>query len=97
MKTKKIPQRKCVICAEHFDKKDLFRIVKDKTGNSFYDITGKANGRGYYICKSENCINKARKHKQFSEIITDEVYDVLLEKSGIIKDKKTMEGGAANE
>ena len=32
---KKIPQRTCVICHSKFDKRDLFRIVSDKSGEIF--------------------------------------------------------------
>ncbi|MGL4607818.1 MAG: YlxR family protein, partial [Eubacteriaceae bacterium] len=48
---KKIPQRTCIICHSKFDKKDLLRIVLNKEGEIFYDPTGKANGRGTYLCK----------------------------------------------
>ncbi|MBK5243777.1 MAG: YlxR family protein [Eubacteriaceae bacterium] len=55
---KKIPQRTCVICHSKFDKRDLLRIVSDNSGQIFFDPTGKANGRGAYLCKSEECINQ---------------------------------------
>jgi len=55
---KKIPQRTCVICHSKFDKRDLLRIVSDNSGEIFFDPTGKANGRGAYLCKSEECINQ---------------------------------------
>ena len=51
MAEKKQPVRTCIACREEFDKKDLLRIVKDKEGNISVDVTGKANGRGAYICK----------------------------------------------
>ena len=55
---KKIPQRTCVICHSKFDKRDLLRIVSDKSGEIFFDPTGKANGRGAYVCKSEACLEQ---------------------------------------
>ena len=57
-KIKKRPERTCIVCRSKKDKNDLFRIVRDKDNNFFYDPTGKANGRGAYICKDEKCINK---------------------------------------
>jgi predicted RNA-binding protein YlxR (DUF448 family) len=54
---KKIPQRTCVICHEKFDKRDLYRIVSDGNGKIFFDPTGKANGRGAYLCQSDECMN----------------------------------------
>ena len=57
-KMKKKPERSCIVCRERFNKKELIRIVYDKEGNLFYDPTGKKNGRGAYICKSSDCIEK---------------------------------------
>ncbi len=54
---KKRPERSCVICREKSDKKQLLRIVKDKEGHIAYDPTGKAPGRGAYICTNEECLN----------------------------------------
>ena len=47
---KKIPLRKCVVTQERSPKKDLLRIVKNSNGEIFLDKTGRANGRGAYIC-----------------------------------------------
>ena len=47
---KKIPQRTCVGCNSQKSKNELIRIVMDKDGNISVDKTGKANGRGAYIC-----------------------------------------------
>lgn len=55
---KKIPQRTCVICHSKFEKRDLLRIVLNNEGEIFFDPTGKANGRGAYICQSEDCLNQ---------------------------------------
>jgi predicted RNA-binding protein YlxR (DUF448 family) len=75
---KKIPQRTCVICHSKFDKRDLLRIVSDKSGEIFFDPTGKANGRGAYICRSEQCmeqfltknyLERAFKRKIESEVV----------------------------
>ena len=55
---KRLPQRTCLGCNEKKDKKDLIRIVKNKNGEIYIDITGKMEGRGTYICKSEECLKK---------------------------------------
>lgn len=57
------PLRKCVGCNEMKDKKDLLRIVKSKTGEILVDDTGKANGRGAYICKSTSCLELTLKNR----------------------------------
>ena len=59
---KRLPQRTCLGCNEKKDKKDLIRIVKNKNGEIYIDITGKMEGRGTYICKSEECLKKLIKN-----------------------------------
>ncbi|WKY46558.1 YlxR family protein [Eubacteriaceae bacterium ES3] len=76
---KKIPQRTCVICQQKFDKRDLMRIVADKSGRIFYDPTGKANGRGAYICQSPACqeqfLNKNYLERTFKRKVEKDVVD----------------------
>jgi predicted RNA-binding protein YlxR (DUF448 family) len=64
-KIKKIPMRRCVGCRESKPKKDLLRIVASDDGVSV-DLTGKANGRGVYLCRNEACFDMARKKKAAS-------------------------------
>ncbi len=82
MKTKKIPLRKCLGCSEGKPKRELIRIVKNKDGDIFVDLTGKANGRGAYICKNSLCLEKAAKSKRLNKAleveIPDKVYEDLL-------------------
>ncbi|WP_199534113.1 RNase P modulator RnpM [Romboutsia weinsteinii] len=81
-KVKKVPQRKCIVCQERDSKKGLIRIVKNKEGEISLDPTGKANGRGAYICKSSECLKKAIKTKALNRAfkieVSDEVYENLL-------------------
>ncbi|HSQ33585.1 MAG TPA: YlxR family protein [Peptostreptococcaceae bacterium] len=80
---KKTPQRKCIACQDRDAKKQLIRIVKDQEGKIFLDSTGKANGRGAYICKDIECLQKAIKSKAlnraFKTEVSQEVYENLLE------------------
>jgi predicted RNA-binding protein YlxR (DUF448 family) len=57
---KKVPVRSCLICRERSDKRRLFRIVKNKEGEVFFDKTLKANGRGAYVCDNDECIEKIK-------------------------------------
>ncbi len=81
--TKKVPDRKCVGCGEMKPKASLVRIVRSKDGNVFIDPTGKANGRGAYICRDVNCFAKCRKAKRldkaFGAGVPDSVYASLEE------------------
>lgn len=63
MKVKKIPLRSCVVTKEKLPKKDLLRIVRTPEGGVIVDLSGKANGRGAYIKKDLEVLNKARKSK----------------------------------
>ena len=77
---------RCIGCGEMKPKKTLVRIVKNKEDEIFVDLTGKAGGRGAYICRDAECLKKARKSKRlersYSCRIPDEVYDRLEEELG---------------
>ncbi|MBQ1495833.1 MAG: YlxR family protein [Bacilli bacterium] len=81
MKQKKIPLRTCVVTREKLEKKDLLRIVKNNEGKVFVDESGKANGRGAYIKKSIDALEKAIKtkvlDKNLETTISDEVYEEI--------------------
>ena len=85
---KSIPQRTCIGCNEKKDKKELIRIVKDNQNNISIDKTGKANGRGAYICDNIECLEKDIKNKiiekSFKMQIDEAVYDSLR---GVISGK----------
>ena len=59
----KTPQRKCIGCNESKPKKELIRIVKTPEDEILLDSTGRANGRGAYICNNLECLQKAVKTK----------------------------------
>lgn len=74
--------RKCVVTGERFEKKQLLRIVRTPEGMVIYDKTGKANGRGVYVSKNAEVIEKAKKinvFKRHLEIeIPESIYEDLL-------------------
>lgn len=80
---KKIPLRQCVGCGEMKGKKEMMRVLKTAEGEICLDVTGKKNGRGAYLCKQKECLQKARKNKglerSFKMSIPDEVYGQLAE------------------
>ena len=83
MKVKKIPMRTCVVTKEQLEKKDLIRVVRTKEGTVEIDLTGKLNGRGAYIKKDIDVINKAKKSKALDRnlevTIPDDLYDKLID------------------
>ena len=78
---KELPKRTCIGCSQVKLKKELIRIVKSKEGEIFIDKTGKANGRGAYICNSKECLEKAVKSKRldktFETKIDEKIYEDL--------------------
>lgn len=60
---KKIPLRKCVATQEQLPKKELLRIVRTPEGNVVIDESGRMNGRGAYLKKSQEAIDIAIKRK----------------------------------
>ncbi|GFP75930.1 MULTISPECIES: RNase P modulator RnpM [Clostridium] len=81
MKPKKIPMRMCTGCMEMKPKKELIRIVKSPEGVVSVDLTGKKSGRGAYICKSVECLDKAFKAKRLNKnletTIDENIYNNL--------------------
>lgn len=79
---KKIPLRTCVITKELLPKKDLLRIVKNKENEVAIDLTGKLNGRGAYIKKDMEVLEKAIKtkilEKKLETTIPDEIYEEII-------------------
>ena len=81
MQTKKIPMRMCTGCGEMKPKRELVRVGKNSEGEISLDLTGKAQGRGAYVCRSIDCLKKARKSRRiersFKCRIPDELYDKM--------------------
>ena len=65
MKTNKIPSRMCIACRQGKPKKELVRVVS-VDDELAADETGKAQGRGAYICPTIECLDKAKKIKAFN-------------------------------
>ncbi|MGN0172767.1 MAG: RNase P modulator RnpM [Acutalibacteraceae bacterium] len=82
-KPRKLPQRLCTGCGEMKPKRELVRVVKSKDGDIALDLTGRANGRGAYVCRSLSCLQAARRSKRFEKAfscrIPDEIYDQMEE------------------
>lgn len=79
MQAKKKPTRTCMSCNEKKEKQDLLRIVRTVDGNIEPDLTGKKNGRGAYICKSEECLNRVIKSKRLERVLEKEISPEIYE------------------
>jgi len=71
----------CIACRENIPKKELIRVVKVDDHTLMVDETGKANGRGAYICPSLDCLERAKKTHAFRRALdvemTEELYNAL--------------------
>ena len=80
---KKIPSRQCVGCRESRTKRELIRVIRTPEGQAALDETGRMNGRGAYLCRRVECLQKARRsrglERSLKVTIPDEIYDRLEE------------------
>ena len=78
---KKIPMRQCLGCREMREKKELLRVVRTPEGTVALDFRGKLPGRGAYVCRSAECLEKAVRtralERALGEKILEELYDTL--------------------
>ena len=51
LERREAPTRTCVQCRSSKDKRELLRIVRTPAGHVVFDESGKANGRGAYVCR----------------------------------------------
>ena len=79
MKNKKIVLRSCVITKEKLPKNELLRVVRTPEGNVVVDTTGKVNGRGAYIKKNLEVLEKAKKSKALARCLEVEISDSVYE------------------
>ena len=97
MKTKKTPMRRCIGCMESKPKGELVRIACYE-GRVSPDPTGRAKGRGVYLCPREECIDKAIRKKalqrNFKTDIDGEEAEAILRS---VIQRENDEGGCLNE
>ena len=74
--------RRCVACRENKHKSEFLRIVKLADGKIFIDPSGKAQGRGAYVCRCEKCAVELKKRrrldKSFKTTVSNETYDEIV-------------------
>ncbi len=82
-KVRKIPMRQCMGCNEHKPKGELLRVVRSPEGAISLDTTGRASGRGAYLCRDVKCLRRARKSRRIEGTlactIPEEVWDRMEE------------------
>lgn len=76
---KKTPMRMCVACREMRAKKELIRVVRTPEGNVMLDKTGRANGRGAYLCANRECFEKAIKIRAIERALEVKLDEAAVE------------------
>lgn len=61
-------QRSCIVCRKSDSKSDFLRVVRTPEGEVKFDPSGRANGRGAYVC-SVACFEKAVSSQRFASAL----------------------------
>jgi predicted RNA-binding protein YlxR (DUF448 family) len=64
-----MPRRTCVVCRATTAKGTLHRIVRSPAGTVAYDPTGKAAGRGAYLCGQPACLDSAVRRRSIQRAL----------------------------
>ncbi|RWZ60452.1 YlxR family protein [Halobacillus fulvus] len=80
-RSKKTPLRKCVVTQDMYPKQQLIRVVRNKEGEVFVDESGKKNGRGAYLSRSLDVIERAESqqilNRHLNAKVDPDVYEQL--------------------
>ena len=90
---KKTPLRTCFVTRNKFPKGSLLRIVKNQNNEVLIDINQNLNGRGYYISKDKDVINKVIKHRILDKLMHQKLNDDIYIQLSNISEK----GGHSDE
>ena len=67
---KRFPMRTCVSCRTERQKREFVRVVRAPDGTVSIDATGRANGRGAYLCADGSCWANALKKKSIERALS---------------------------
>lgn len=87
-------QRSCIGCGERGAKAALHRVVRNPEGSVFFDPTGRAAGRGAYVCSAE-CFGRASKARKLNRALrvqlTDQDYERIAGELACVIDATNQE------
>ncbi len=87
-------QRTCVACGAKLPKSSLVRVVRSPEGAIALDTTGRAPGRGAYVCSAE-CLLKACEARMLSRAlktkVSEEDYERVAADARLRIDRKSEE------
>ena len=64
-----LPQRTCIGCRGVKPKRELVRVVRDDSERARVDLSGRAPGRGVYICREKSCWQNALKGQRLDRAL----------------------------
>ncbi len=67
---RRFPVRTCVSCRAERQKRDLVRIVRAPDASVMFDMSGRAAGRGAYLCADGSCWTTALKKKAIERALS---------------------------
>ena len=89
------PRRTCVVCRATTAKRTLHRIVRSPAGTVSYDPTGKAAGRGAYLCGQPECLDMAVRRRSIQRAL--KVTDTVAASAAVEALKNRMLSGRAGQ
>lgn len=69
LRARRLPQRTCVGCGTVSTKRQFIRVVRSPEGGVRPDPTGKAPGRGAYLCPNRPCWEQALAKKRLERAL----------------------------
>ncbi len=90
------PERMC-ICCRRKDEKDRFFRLSEQDGKYIFDKEMKVQARGFYVCKTNECIERLSKHKKYNieiEQLVKMLEQLKNEKKSIIDILRPMKNSA---
>ncbi len=76
---KHVPQRTCIACQRSGAKGELLRLVRTTDGRVLIDATGKLPGRGAYLCRRPECVEKGGTKKIIERALKMKISEEALE------------------
>src|SRR5215204_2910662 len=89
------PRRTCVVCRATTAKRTLHRIVRSPAGTVAYDPTGKAPGRGAYLCGQPACLDLAVRRRSVQRAL--KVTDTVAADAAVEALRNRMWSGSAGQ
>lgn len=93
--TRAEPRRTCVVCRATTAKRTLHRIVRSPAGTVSYDPTGKAAGRGAYLCGQPDCLDMAVRRRSIQRAL--KVTDTVAASAAVEELRNRMLSGSTGQ